>query len=436
MEVIEHHRRGDGAPGPRALLRPLRALSRPVVVWGAVLTSCLANLLDWVVDWPPIHAAALAADVLLMVLLWLMLQQRDQAERSAVQQGSDALARAAWLEGVSSLSPDAVLVFERDPEGDLRLVFTNPAFSELFGLRPQDLLGLSEAAAGEWLAWLARDDRPMPPLQAGEATLELAGPPRRVLQRRSREDGRQRVYYFRDITHESEVERLKNEFLTTAAHELRTPLVSVYGFSELMASPRIEARRLPAMAQMVHQQAAVLKHLVDQLLDLARLDAHGAADFRLAPQELGALLQETVDAMAEPRLVLERPQAPCWVQADPDKLRQALGHALSNGLKFSEDPSPVHLRLHTAPRDGEDRAWVTVEDRGLGMDEAQRARALERFYRADPSGHRLGAGLGLPIVQAVVHHHRGTLALHSVPGQGTRLEIGLPVCPAPATITS
>ena len=59
-----------------------------------------------------------------------------------------------------------------------------------------------------------------------------------------------------------------------------------------------------------------------------------------------------------------------------------------------------------------------------------------RFYRADPSGHRLGAGLGLAIVQAVVQHHHGTLALQSVPGQGTRLEIGLPGCPAPDALTS
>jgi signal transduction histidine kinase len=436
MEVIEHHRRDAGPGGPRALRHRLRVLGQPAVVLCAVLASCLAHLLDWVLDWRPMHGATLAADGLLAGLLWLMLQQRDQAERSAVQQGSDVQARTAWLEGVSSLSPDAVLVFERDAAGDLRLVFTNPAFSELFGLRPQELLGLSEGAADEWLAWLARDDRPMPPLQAGEATLELAGPPRRVLRRRSREDGRQRVYYFRDITHESEVERLKNEFLTTAAHELRTPLVSVYGFSELMASPMAEARRLPAMAQTVHQHAAVLKRLVDQLLDLARLDAHGAADFRLQPQELGALLQHTVDALAEPRLVLERPAVACWVRADPAKLQQALGNALSNGLKYSQTPAPVRLRLHTAPREGQDWVWITVEDQGIGMDEAQRARAFERFYRADPSGHRLGAGLGLPIVQAVVHHHHGRLELHSVPGQGTRLEIGLPSCPAPDALTS
>lgn len=436
MEVIEHHRRDAGPGGPRAWRHRLRALGHPAVVWTAVLASCLANLLDWVLDWPPIHGAAFAADLLLIGLLWLMLQQRDQAERRAVQQGSDVQARTAWLEGVSSLSPDAVLVFERDATGDLRLVFTNPAFSELFGLRPQELLGLSEGAADEWLAWLARDDRPMPPLQTGDATLELAGPPHRVLRRRSREDGRQRVHYFRDITHESEVERLKNEFLTTAAHELRTPLVSVYGFSELMTSPLMDATRLPAMAQMVHQQASVLKRLVDQLLELARLDAHGAADFRLQPLELGALLQQTVAALAEPRLVLERPAVDCWVRADPAKLQQALGNALSNGLKYSQPPSPVRLRLHAAPRDGQDWVRITVEDQGIGMEEAQQARAFERFYRADPSGHRLGAGLGLPIVQAVVQHHHGTLDLHSVPGQGTRLEIGLPGCPAPDAVTS
>lgn len=438
MEVIEHHRhhgkRVVGAP-PDALARWLGsarltgalALGLLMMDW----TAPMADASPWLTALP---ALALAA------LLWRQSVLRWRAERYMLDRGDEAAARTRWLDAVSGLSPDAVLVFERDAEGQLRLVFTNPAFSALFGLRPQELLGLSEAAADEWLSGLASDERPMPPLQGGDATIELAGPPLRTLQRTSREDRAQRVYYFRDITHETAVERLKSEFLTTAAHELRTPLASVYGFSELLLSTRLTDDRRRQISEVVHRQAGVLKHLVDELLDLARLDARGEADFQPQDCDLRDVSRAAIESALSPgqdqRLQSALGEQCLWVRGDPARLCQVLVNLLANGLKYSNAPAPVQLHLHLDHHDGRDWAVATVSDQGIGMSAEQQARAFERFYRADPSGHLLGAGLGLAIVQEIVQRHGGRVTLRSTLGVGSHFSVWLPLCaavePAPA----
>jgi signal transduction histidine kinase len=432
VEVIEHHRqRGMRATGVPA--DPLaRWLGSPRLT---AALACVAVLAVWLAVAGPLHWAAPLAALTLALLLWRQSTLRWRAERFMAHRGDEVAARTRWLDAVSGLSPDAVLVFERDSDGLLRLVFTNPAFSALFGLRPEELLGLSEAAADEWLSGLASDERPMPPLQGGDATIELAGPPLRTLQRTSREDRCQRVYYFRDITHETAVERLKSEFLTTAAHELRTPLASVYGFSELLLSDRLSDTRRQQVSEVVHRQAGVLKHLVDELLDLARLDARGDADFVPQDCDLREVAHAALESAQSPeqgdRLQCAPGDQALWVRGDPARLCQVLVNLLANGLKYSGAPAPVQLHLHTDRRDGRDWAVATVSDQGIGMSPDEQTRAFERFYRADPSGHLLGAGLGLAIVHEIVQRHGGHITLRSTPGVGSHFSVWLPLCAAP-----
>lgn len=438
MEIIEHHRR-RGHRGAGAAAEPLtRWLDATGVIaamaLGLVLAAWMTAAQASMAWLPPLSALTLA------LMLWRQSVLRWRAERYMAHRGDEVAVRTRWLDAVSGLSPDAVLVFERDGDGQLRLVFTNPAFSALFGLRPEELLGLSEAAADEWLSGLASDDRPMPPLQVGDATLELAGPPVRTLKRTSREDRTQRVYYFRDITHETAVERLKSEFLTTAAHELRTPLASVYGFSELLLARHLGEERRLHVSEVVHRQAGVLKNLVDELLDLARLDARGDADFQSQACDLRDIAHAAIESAQHPdepdRLQCAPGELAMWVRGDPARLSQVLVNLLANGLKYSVAPAPVQLHLHQDRIDGRDWAVATVSDQGIGMSPAQQARAFERFYRADPSGHLLGAGLGLAIVQEIVQRHGGRVSLRSTPGVGSHVSVWLPLCasgePVPA----
>ena len=378
-----------------------------------------------------VAVAGLTVDLLLFGMISVLARRKRLAEREVGAQAAEVQARTAWLDAVSGLSPDGVLVFERDGAGVRRLVFTNPAFSELFGLRPEELLGLSEPAADEWLSGLATSGTPMAPLAPGDALLQLAGPPPRVLRRRAREDSRQRVYYFRDVTHETEVERLKNEFLTTAAHELRTPLASVYGFSELLLSDRVPATKRANLNAIVHRQAGVLKHLVDELLDLARIDARGDSDFVREPCDLRAVAESAAESLLRPdepvRVRLHLGDEPLWVDADAAKIQQAIVNGLTNAQKYSPSDRPIDLRLARERRHGSDGAVLRVSDQGIGMSPEQCARAFERFYRADPSGHILGAGLGLAIIQEVIALHGGEVHLNSQAGVGTELALWLPL---------
>lgn len=376
--------------------------------------------------------------LVLELLLFGMLMQQTRRQRltegEVRERSAEVSARTMWLNAVSGLSPDGVLVFERDADGLHRLVFTNPAFSELFKLRPADLLGLSEPAVDEWLSGLAADSVAMPPLGDNDATVQLAGPPPKVLQRSARADGRQRVYYFRDVTRESEVERLKSEFLTTAAHELRTPLASVYGFSELLTRPDMPEAKQRRLIDIVYRQAGVLKHLVDELLDLARIDARGDSDFHRARFDLRVVVETAIESVRGPDaqhpIATALGAVPLWVMVDAAKVQQAVVNALSNAQKYSPAGTAIAVRARQARHDDADWAVLEVEDQGMGMTPEQTARAFERFYRADPSGHVLGAGLGLAIIQEMMTRHGGQVRLRSAFGVGTEISLWLPLLPA------
>jgi signal transduction histidine kinase len=390
-----------------------------------------------------VAVCGVSIDLLLFWSIAALARRKAQFEREMRAQSDQSQGRLVTLTAVSGLSPDAVLVFERGDAGLHRLVFTNPAFSRWFGLRPEDLLGLSETAVDEWLDGLTHADEVMPALQQGDAHIVLAGPPRRVLERRRREDNRQRVYYFRDITYQTEVERLKNEFLTTAAHELRTPLASVYGFAELLLDARIEDAKRQRAVQIIHRQATVLKHLVNELLDLARIDSLRGRDFVAEEVDLRRIAELCTEALAQPdaphRLRLESADTsdpPALVQVDPAKLQQALTNVIGNALKYSPPHAAVVIGLHRRQEQGRDWIGLRVSDQGIGMSEEEIEHAFDRFYRADPSGHVLGAGLGLSIVREIMEIHQGRVELQSASGVGTTVTLWVPAMPpAPADAT-
>jgi signal transduction histidine kinase len=382
-----------------------------------------------------VAVAGLSVDLLLYWSIARLARRKRVVEAEVRERTAEAHRRTAWLDAVSDLSPNGVLVFDTDAAGLHRLVFTNPTFSQLFELRPEDLLGLSEDAVNEWLNGLVRPDDTQPPLAQGEGTVVLAGPPVRVLERRMRESGQQRVYYFRDTTRESEVDRLKSEFLTTAAHELRTPLASVYGFSELLMNDRVDPAKRQRAVAIVHRQAGVLKHLVDELLDLARLDSRRGSDFHLSVFNLHQVVQEAVETVLRPdqapRVLIAPCDEPLWVNADKAKLRQVVLNLVSNALKYSPEEAIVTVGLSLVQHP--DGAWarLRVVDQGIGMSPEELGRATERFFRADPSGHIPGTGLGLSIVKDIVDLHQGRMSLRSQRGEGTEVSVELPMCDAP-----
>lgn len=357
--------------------------------------------------------------------------------------------RGARLEALFALSPDGFALF--DAGG--RWVHANQAFFALSGWNPAVLgqgwdrarFDAELAAAAEPEAAAAADGGAL----AGH--LQLIRPQRRILAWTERHAAvvhgaaGETLVHFRDVTRETEVDRMKSEFLSTAAHELRTPMVSIFGFSELLLRRPVPPARQREVLEIVHRQAALLVRLLNELLDLARIEARQGKDFCIGPHEAAGLLREAVEAFCVPE-GREPPDlrlpAPGWsLMVDPDKTRQALLNVLSNAYKYSPAGGPVAVDVQVEPGPPA-RLGLRVRDHGLGMSPAEQARVCERFYRADPSGNIPGTGLGMSLVREIVELQGGRVALQSAPGQGTEVCLWLPArqgvpgqAPAPAGAT-
>ena len=349
--------------------------------------------------------------------------------------------RSARLNAVFDLSPDGFVVFDSGGH----LVYSNPAFLQM--------TGWAEPAQGEvttlfdfdrGFAALCDPKEPYPSLvlalDGGEADgpelLQLARPERRVLARMARRTHGglgETILFFRDITRETEVDRMKSEFLTTAAHELRTPMVSVYGFTELLLRRPVPDEKRRDMLETIHRQASLLINMVNELLDLARIEARQGKDLRFEPCRLDSLLTQAAGPLAidgAHSLVLDVAHGDCTLNLDPEKTIRALTNVLSNAVKYSPAGSTITVSTHGGELRGAPAVGVRVSDLGIGMSPEQVARVFERFYRADPSGNVPGTGLGMCLVKEIVELQGGHVEVQSALGQGTRVTLWLPLAVA------
>jgi len=342
--------------------------------------------------------------------------------------------RTARLNAIFDLSPDGFVVFDREGQ----LVYANPAFLAMTGWSGAALAqGLHLAEFDLALAGLCGADAPYVPTHGSSnedsdrlELLQLVRPRPRTLTRLTRHNAGgqgESILYFRDVTHETEVDRMKSEFLTTAAHELRTPMVSVFGFTELLLQRPVPEGRRRDVLETIHRQSSLLIAMINDLLDLARIESRQGRDLHRERVPLGELVRDTVERMSgaladhELRLELEPAHAALALWADPTKTSQALTNVLSNAIKYSQPGSVVRL---SSLRDGEQLGLV-VSDQGIGMTPAQLARVFERFYRADPSGNVPGTGLGMSLVKEIMEQQDGRVEVRSEAGQGTVVTLWL-----------
>jgi signal transduction histidine kinase len=234
---------------------------------------------------------------------------------------------------------------------------------------------------------------------------------------------RDKVLYchlIRDVRDRRELENAKSSFLATAAHELRAPLASIYGFTELLIDRQFEPEQQRKMLGIINQQAAHMTRLINELLDLARMEARGSRAFDMRDIPLAELVQQVVTGFMvppgrnRPQLTVE-PDLPD-VFADPDKIQQALCNILGNAYKYSPHGGDVTLEVKHL---GNLHVAIIVGDMGIGMSAEVMRHAFERFYRADQAAAFDGTGLGLSLVKEIIEHHGGEVMLSSHPGGGT-----------------
>jgi PAS domain S-box-containing protein len=372
---------------------------------------------------------------------------RRSLEQQVAERTRDLESRNAQLDAIFALSPDGLVSF--DAQG--RVASVNAAFARMTGLDERQLPGTDEARLQQQLESISRASAPFPgfdrlregrdpdtsgPRANRRHRFELSGAGQRVLEAELREAAGaavSQILYVRDVTHESEVDRMKSEFLTTAAHELRTPMTSIYGYAELLRAREFPAPRRQEMVETIVRQSTWMLSILNELLDLGRIEARRGADFVFERVSVEDLVHEAITAIQRPEgrdAPVCPPWPPAWpgpfVQADRQKLRQALLNILSNAYKYSAEGGEVQVQWRHEVRESGPRLGVAVRDQGIGMSESQCARIFERFYRADPSGNILGTGLGMSIVREIVELHRGEVEVESRLGDGTTVTVWLP----------
>lgn len=228
----------------------------------------------------------------------------------------------------------------------------------------------------------------------------------------------------------SEANRLKAELISTLAHEMRTPLTSIKGYSTalLMEEASFSPETQREFLEIIDEECDVLQDLIHDLLESSIIDA-GFLKLEMQPVVLPRLVQAVVDDFARRshrhRLVVDFPEDFPLVDADPDRIMQVLRNLLDNAVKYSPDGGLVVVRGEVRPG----HVVISVADQGVGIAPEHLNRLFEKFFRIK-SGlgrHVVGSGLGLPIARTIVESHGGQIWAESQVGQGSTFYFTIPL---------
>jgi len=237
------------------------------------------------------------------------------------------------------------------------------------------------------------------------------------------------VALLQDVTQLREMDRMKSDFISTAAHELRTPITVILGFAELLAANReFSEAEQQEFLQTIIGRAEWLSHLVNELLDLSRLERGEGIPLHPAACVVDDLLLPLIEQYrglhSRHDFSLSLPAPPLCLTVDAGKITQVLDNLLSNAVKYSPQGGPVEIHVEADA----DFCRLIVRDHGIGMSPQQSAHMFERFYRADFSNTAVGGlGLGMAIVRGIVEAHGGHIRVESEPGRGTTVIVSLPM---------
>ncbi len=230
-----------------------------------------------------------------------------------------------------------------------------------------------------------------------------------------------------DLTEVQRVDQIRRDFVSNVSHELRTPLASIRALVETLEDGATEPGAETAdFLHRIHQQVNRLTTLVNELLDLSRIES-GAIELHPEQVPLGELVAEAA-ALLRPRadaesITIETPQGPGpLAEVDRPSILRVVTNLLDNAIKYS----PPGGRIAVPLADEGELVAIAVADDGPGVAAQDLPRVFERFYKGDPSRHGSGVGLGLAIVKHLVRAHGGTATAESAPGSGAIFTVRLP----------
>jgi len=234
----------------------------------------------------------------------------------------------------------------------------------------------------------------------------------------------------RDITREKEIDRLKTELVSLVAHELRSPLTCISGFSELLLDNTVTRAQSEEYASIILKESNRLSELINKFLDISKIEA-GKSQFRKTPVDIKMLVEKVLDFNSqladkkELRIKLEAPPEVTTIYADRDMMEQAILNLYSNAIKYSPEKAQVIVRI----TESEEEFQIDIEDTGFGISEDSLPYIFDKFYRItddEKVQDVTGSGLGLSLVKEIIEIHGGLIKVESKLGHGSKFTIILP----------
>ncbi len=355
----------------------------------------------------------------------------QQMQRELSQRMKQLEARSAQLGTVLSSMSDGVMAVDAEQ----RMMLANDASREMLGVGMRDVVGrpLLEVARSRPIEKaVAKVFRTCEPARA---EFEVALSDHRTLSLRATplpgDPCPGVVIVLHDVTELRRLENLRSELVANVSHELKTPLASIRAYAETLRMGAVnDPENNLQFVGRIEEQAERLEQLIHDMLQLARVEA-GEEVFDITDVPLAKIVRNSADHYADAAeakriaLAIEPPARPLHVRADEKGMQTIVDNLLDNAIKYTPDGGRVTIRWRADDASG----VLEVEDTGMGIDHADQPRVFERFFRVDKARSRElgGTGLGLAIVKHLTQSFGGSISLTSQPGQGTRLEIRLPL---------
>jgi signal transduction histidine kinase len=228
------------------------------------------------------------------------------------------------------------------------------------------------------------------------------------------------------------LDTLKNEFISIAAHELRTPVATIMGYTELLSDQEVlgsfSEQQKEAFLKEVYLSGEQLDKIVDDILDVSHIESGQGLPLYKKPASIKELLGKILKRLSlrsSRRVILEvSDEVPEKFEFDEQRIDQVVENLLSNAIKYSSEEDSIKIIVEVDQR----RCTVAVIDSGIGMSDEQQAHIFDKFYRADYSNTAVrGLGLGMSIVRQIIDDHDGTIWVRSQLGEGTRVCFSLPL---------
>ncbi len=242
----------------------------------------------------------------------------------------------------------------------------------------------------------------------------------------SKEELRRSLYDTEEAT-----DRMKSEFISMAAHELRNPLTSIMGYSELLMirdDTKEEVRK--KYISIINKQSVILAEIINDLLDVSRIESGKGFTLNKVPFDMSHIIRGATSSFQlqadKHTFDIILPEEPVEVMMDGEKMEQVLGNILGNAVKYSPEGGLIQVKGEIK----EDNYHVSIKDEGVGMTPDQVEKIFDKFYRADTSNTTIsgtGLGLGMSIAKQLIEAHNGKVWVKSKLGKGTTVRFAIPV---------